>query len=310
MSLAETNEGGETMADSAAHVSGGYADLFITALCWSFMGLFTRSNTCSALLTAAVSSLSALVFLLVVVRPTPRFTWRVALVGLASCATSITFIFANKLTTVGNAIVLQYSSTVFVIAYESIAHRRLPRLAKVGVVAMALVGMVLFFFDELTVEGMVGNALSIASGAFFGLTFFLNASPEALPLPSSLMGFALTSLALLAVLPELPDVSAVNWGLMIAQGVVCSGIASVFYARGVRHVPALTSNMICMCEVILAPLWAFLAFGESFGRFALVGAVLIVTSIVANLILDARPPRASKVGSGQDLPGGGRKSVC
>ena len=38
-----------------------------------------------------------------------------------------------------------------------------------------------------------------------------------------------------------------------------------------------------MSEVILAPLWAFILFGQGFGRFALIGAALIVLSIVLNL---------------------------
>ena len=101
--------GGEVkMANvTAENRTGGYADLFLTALCWSFVGLFTRSNACSAWLTSAVASLSGLLFLLVVVRPTLRFTKRAVLVGLANCVMSLTFIFANKLTSVGNAIVLQ-----------------------------------------------------------------------------------------------------------------------------------------------------------------------------------------------------------
>ena len=115
---------------TAENRTGGYADLFLTALCWSFVGLFTRSNACSAWLTSAVASLSGLLFLLVVVRPTLRFTKRAVLVGLASCVTSLTFIFANKLTSVGNAIVLQYSSTIFVIIYESIERRHLPHASK------------------------------------------------------------------------------------------------------------------------------------------------------------------------------------
>ena len=167
--------------------TGGYADLFLTALCLSFVGLFTRSNACSAWLTSAVASLSGLLFLLVVVRPTLRFTKRAVLVGLANCVMSLTFVFANKLTSVGNAIVLQYSSTIFVIIYESIERRHFPRASKIGVVVMAFAGMLLFFFDELTAEGMLGNLLSIVSGAFFGLAFFMNAKPGALPMPSSIV---------------------------------------------------------------------------------------------------------------------------
>ena len=68
------------MANSMAeNRTGGYADLFLTTLCWSFVGFFTRSNTCSAWLTSAVASLSGLLFLLIVVRPTLRFTGRAVL---------------------------------------------------------------------------------------------------------------------------------------------------------------------------------------------------------------------------------------
>lgn len=287
----------------------GYADLFLTALCWSFVGLFTRSNACSAWLTSAVASLSGLLFLLVVVRPTLRFTKRAVLVGLANCVMSVTFVFANKLTSVGNAIVLQYSSTIFVIIYESIERRHFPRASKIGVVVMAFAGMLLFFFDELSAEGMIGNVLSIVSGAFFGFTFFMNAKPGALPMPSSLVGYALTSLGLIIMAPELPSVTPLNWGLMIAQGIVCYGIPSIFYARGVRCVPAFSANMICMSEVILAPTWAFLAFGESFGRFAFIGAMLIVGSIVINLVLDSRVTCKDEGPAGHILPCEGCEST-
>lgn len=299
----QTGTGDEVkMANSMAeNRTGGYADLFLTTLCWSFVGFFTRSNTCSAWLTSAVASLSGLLFLLIVVRPTLRFTGRAVLVGLVNCVMSLTFIFANKLTSVGNAIVLQYSSTIFVIIYESIERRHLPRASKVGVVALAFAGMLLFFFDELTAEGMLGNLLSIVSGAFFGLAFFMNAKPGALPMPSSLVGFAVTSLGFLVAAPEVPSVSPMNWALMLGQGIVCSGVSSIFYARGIRRVPALTANMICMSEVILAPTWAFLAFGESFGRFALIGAVLIVASIVINLVLDSRLARKDEGPTGHIL---------
>lgn len=277
------------MANSMAeNRPGGYADLFLTALCWSFVGLFTRSNTSSAILTTGVSALAGLVFMLVAVRPTLVMTRRAFLVGLASSVMSTTFIIANKLTTVGSAIVLQYSSTIFVIIYESIERRHLPQPSKIAVVAMAFVGMLLFFFDDISLEHMAGNVIAIVSGAFMGITFFMNAKPGSLPLPSSLVGFAVMSIFVLASAPEVVTAPRTDIALMVAQGCICTGLANIFYVRGVVRVPALTANMICMSEVILAPTWAFLAFGESFGRFALIGAVLIVASIVINLVLDSR----------------------
>ena len=110
----------------------------------------------------------------------------------------------------------------------------------------------------------------------------------ALPLPSSLVGFAVMSILILVSAPEAATAPRTDIALMVAQGCVCSGLANIFYARGIRRVPAFSANMVCMAEVILAPTWAFLAFGESYGRFAFIGAVLIVASIVINLVLDSR----------------------
>lgn len=96
---------------------------------------------------------------------------------------------------------------------------------------------------------------------------------------------------------------------MLGQGIVCSGVSSIFYVRGIRRVPAFSANMICMSEVILAPTWAFLAFGESFGRFAFIGAMLIVASIVINLVLDCHTTRKDEGPAGHILPCEGCEST-
>ena len=95
--------------------------------------------------------------------------------GIAAYLMGITFTYANKLTSVGSAIVLQYSSMAFVALYEAIEQRRVPPARKVFVIVMALSGMVVFFLDSLSFEHVLGNLLAIISGAFFGLMFFLNA---------------------------------------------------------------------------------------------------------------------------------------
>ncbi|WP_293846743.1 DMT family transporter [uncultured Parolsenella sp.] len=113
----------------------------------------------------------------------------------------------------------------------------------------------------------------------------------ALPLPSSLVGFAVMSVFILASAPGAVAAPRTEIALMVAQGCVCFGLANIFYARGVVRVPAFSANMVCMAELILTPTWAFLAFGESFGRFAFKGAVLIVASIAISLVLDSRMTR-------------------
>ena len=174
-----------TLDDSRA--GRGALCLFGTAVCWSFLGILTKWNAQSPFLIGGITSTIVLVFTLVVARPQLRFSPLIVGVGLASFFTGLTFRYANQLTTVGNAIVLQYTSMIFVIVYQGIAERRLPALRHVLVVLGAFAGMALFFMGSLSAEGMLGNILAIASGASFGLQFYLNSRPGAAPLVSSLV---------------------------------------------------------------------------------------------------------------------------
>ena len=82
--------------------------LFGTALLWSFIGILVRANSQSALLIGAVTAIFMALFILLVGRPVLRVSRLIVLVAVCNFVTGTTFNFANQLTTVGNAIVLQY----------------------------------------------------------------------------------------------------------------------------------------------------------------------------------------------------------
>ena len=277
----------------------GYLWLLGTAVAWSFSGVFTKLNSQPGFLISAVSSVVALLFYFIIIRPTIRISKLVVAAGIAAYLMGITFTYANKLTSVGSAIVLQYSSMAFVALYEAIEQRRVPPARKVFVIVMALSGMVVFFLDSLSFEHVLGNLLAIISGAFFGLMFFLNAKRGSSPVTSAMISCAISVLPGLLFLPQLPHVAPREWALMAAGGIVCSGLANVCFARGIKRAQPLTANLITMLEVVFAPTWAFVFFHESFGRFALVGTVLIIGSIVVNLVLEQREksPHALQSGS-------------
>lgn len=277
-------------------MGSGYAALLGTALAWSFSGIFTKLNSQEGFLISAVSSAVALAFYLLIIRPTIRFPRLVLAAGVSACFMSLTFTYANKLTTVGSAIVLQYSSMAFVALYEAIEQRRVPPARKLFIIVMALTGMVVFFFDSLSPESMLGNVLAIVSGAFFGLMFFLDSKHGSSPVTSSMISCCLMMIPGIAFIPRLGAVLPSEWALMVSAGVVSTGIANVCFAHGILRVPPLTANLITMLEVVFAPVWSHLIFGESFGRFALVGTVLIIGSLVVNLVWEQREREAARAG--------------
>ena len=220
-------------------------------------------------------------------RPKLRISRLIVLVAVCNFVTGTTFNFANQLTSVGNAIVLQYTSMIFVIVYQSLASRRLPSTAKILSVMAAFAGMGLFFLGDLSAEGMLGNLLAVISGATFGLCFFLNARPDASPMVSSLISCGISMLPIFYFAGDLGAVKPFEWGLMLVHGLFCSGLASVLYAKGIARTNAFAANLVCMSEVVLAPCWSALLFGEVFSWNEFLGAAIIVSVIVANLVSDA-----------------------
>lgn len=267
--------------------TSGAAYLFGTAALWSFIGILVHANSQSALLIGAVTAVFMALFILLVGRPTLRISRLIVLVAVCNFVTGTTFNFANQLTSVGNAIVLQYTSMIFVIVYQSLASRALPPAGKIVSIVVAFAGMGLFFLGDLSVEGMLGNFLAVLSGATFGLCFFLNARPDASPMVSSLISCGISMLPIFYFAGSLGAVKPFEWALMVVHGLFCSGLASVLYAKGITRTNAFIANLVCMSEVVLAPCWSALLFGDVFSWNEFLGTAIIVSVIVANLVSDA-----------------------
>lgn len=259
-----------------------------TAFLWSFLGILTKSVTCGAMTVIFVTSLLALGVMMVIYRDQPLRLNRMTLVtGLVTALTHMTFLIANKYTTVSNAIVLQYCSPVFVALYYRFFQKRRLRLPQLAAIFLCFAGLVIFFFDQLGSGNMTGNVLALLSGVLFAGQFYLSALPGNDPVSAGKISHLFCLLTGAAcVIPSICKIPAAGWGLgpeqflpLMAAGILCNGLANVTYASGIRITTALSANMIAMTEVIMAPLWSFLLFHETFGAQAAVGAGLMVGAI-------------------------------
>ena len=85
----------------------------------------------------------------------------------------VCFVSANKYTTAANAIVLQYTAPVFVLIVTAFILKRKLRSFEVITVFAALFGIVLFFMDQVSGNGLFGNILAVTSGFFMGIMYAL-----------------------------------------------------------------------------------------------------------------------------------------
>jgi len=284
----------------------------VAALLWSLGGVLIKLAAWSPLGIASVrSAIAAFViggFLRWRTRRMPRIlprsraAWGAAL-GYA--ATVVLFVWATKLTAAANAIVLQYSSPLFVaIAGHYVLGERV-RLIEWSMLAVMVVGVVLLFAEQLSPTGMVGNALGLASGVAMAImTLSVRAEREGSALEALVTGNLLAALVGVGTWGELPQLDAQTLAVLGVLGVVQLGVPYILFARALRSVRAIEAVMLAMLEPIANPLWVLLAIGERPSMMAALGGILVLGAISIRAILSYWGSASEEDSGSADSSGG------
>ena len=221
----------------------------------------------------------------------------------------VCFVSANKYTTAANAIVLQYTAPVFVLIVTAFILKRKLRSFEVITVFAALFGIVLFFMDQVSGNGLFGNILAVTSGFFMGIMYALTG--EIKDDGERISGLVLghTALAIICVplgyiFTDHAEITLLPIMLVVFLGVVQMGIPYSLYGRATALISGVEVSLISMIEPILNPIWVALIYGEVPGSRALIGAVLIIGAVIAYTI-DAKntlPPESenyTEISSGE-----------
>lgn len=203
--------------------------------------------------------------------------------GIFLCVTFCAFVVANKLTTAANAIVLEFTSPVFIVILSALLFGQRFGRADLITVVLTLGGISLFFFDQLTVGGMVGNFVALSAGLFQACTFILvGGCRDNDSMSGIFIGHLLTAMVGIpfaffnpTVLAPLPIAS------ILVLGIFQLGIPYVLFGRASRVCPPLMCSLIGAVEPLLNPVWVFIFDGERPGPWALVGGVIVIVTITA-----------------------------
>jgi len=271
--------------DTFKHHSISVISLVVTAVLWSTGGVLIKLIDWNPLAIAGMRSAIAALLIMVVVRK-PKFNFSLTQIGgaISFSATVICFVAATKLTTAANAILLQYTAPVYTALF---AWRFLgERTSWVDWVSIAVVfgGVALFFLDDLSKGGYLGNILALMAGvAHAWLGLFLRKQKSGSPTESILLGNILTTVVGLPFMFG-ARLSVLDWTGLSMLGIFQLGISYVLYAYAIRRVRALDAMLIFMIEPILSPIWVFLIIGESPGPWALAGGAVVVISVTIRSI--------------------------
>ncbi len=269
--------------------------LFLCAFLWSTSGILIKLTDWNALAISGVRSLIAAITMIIALKRLPTLlvknddhsinkeqTINRIVAMLVYTATMILFVFANKLTTSANAILLQYTSVLYVIALGPVLLGEKNSWIDVVASFGLLGGMALLVSDGFTADSfnrvsMAGNILALLSGVCFGLTtIFMRRQKEGHPEDSFTLSHILTFFVAIPsiIFSGVPDTQSI--ATLLVLGVFQIGIPSILYSIGVTRVTAISAALITMLEPVMNPVWVFFILGEKPSSRTVLGGLTIL----------------------------------
>lgn len=267
--------------------------MVICSALWSIAGILIKQIPWNPFIIAGCRSFIAagIIALYMIVKKIPlRINRASVLAGVMLSVTFIAFISANKLTTSANAIVLQFTSPIFIILLSTLFYRQRFRKEDYMVVGITIVGISLCFVGEFGAGSMLGNLISLFSGLSLAAMFTITGNTDSASRMSGLLlGQVLTAVIGLPMLFffDTPMTRPAVVSILLL-GVLQLGIPYVLYGIAVEKCSPLVCCLISAIEPLLNPVWVFLFDGESPGVFSVLGGAVVVGTITVWNVLNER----------------------
>ena len=271
----------------------GVIFVLIAAVLYSIGGLCIKVIPWSGLSINSARNMIALVVIggyLILTKHKLRFNRFIGLGALCVFGTTALYSLANKLTTAANTIVLQFTAPIFVILLSMIFWKRKPKKLDILACLAVLIGVICFFIDGLEMGGMLGNCLALLSGLSYAGVFLLNDMPDSDPICSVFWGGVASILIGLPFLVQETAFTASALASVTILGALQVGLAYILMCKGLKTTPAVTASLITGIEPILNPIWVAVFYHETIGILALIGAVIVIGSVVAYNVIKAKNP--------------------
>lgn len=285
--------------------STGVKLVLLAALLWSLNGLLIRqidqAGTWAVLFWRSAGMIPVLLAVIwwrsgQVAAPLRRVGWSGLVGGLGLVLAFGGAIFAFQATTVANAVFL-FSASPFLAALMGwLILRETVRPATWGAIALAAVGMFLMVREGLASGALAGNVAALLSAlGFASFTIALRWGKLADMLPAVVIGGVLSMLAAGLVLAAQGDtlwVPGRDIAISLSMGAVILATGMALYTAGSRVIPAAELTLLSMVEVLLAPVWVFLALGETASAGTFTGGAVLMAAVAFNALSGARrrPP--------------------
>lgn len=261
----------------------GTAMVLAASLCFSTGGLLMKVIPWNPLAINGVRNLIACIVIgLYILATRHRLVFNpTVIVGAVSMAGVTTlYSVANKLTTAGNTIILQYTAPIWIVILMFLIFGQKPDRTALVSILIVFAGILCFFFEGLSTGKWLGDLLALLSGIFYAGVFMLNSFEKGDALSSVFFGQLACGVFLSPLALRETDFTAPVLLAVILLGAVQVGLAYIFFTTGTKYTDPVTASIINALEPILNPVLVAVFYGEMLGRWSMAGALIVICGIM------------------------------
>ena len=268
------------------------------SLCFATGGLFMKLIPWNALAINGVRNLIASAVIGIYILMTHhklKFNPTVLIGAVSMAGVTTCYAIANKLTTAGNTIILQYTAPVWIMVMVYLFFGKKP--SRTGIISLLIVfaGILCFFFEGLSTGRWLGDLIALLSGIFYAGVFMLNSFEKGDALSSVFFGQLLCGIFLTPLVLQETDFSMPVLLAVFFLGAVQVGLAYIFFTTGTKYIDPLTASIINALEPILNPILVAIFYGEKLGVLSIAGAAIVLCGIMYYNIKEALENREKTV---------------
>lgn len=275
--------------------AGGFALLLVGTVLWSTVGYFVRLANLDSwsvvLWRSLFAALALLPFWLLTGRDRGAALRRVfsplglfaVLLGVGG---NVTYIAALQLTTVATVMTVGAVMPFVAAALAYLAMREPLTRRFAGAAALAGVGVVITAGAGMSATDMAGIGMTLLMVLCWSGVMVLVRKHQGFDL--TLVSLVSAVAAALVALPMVPAGLPSSDALMACAmlGLLTTALANVLTLMGGRFIRSGEAGLLMLLDVVLSPLWVWLAFGERVGPAELIGGALVIVAVGFYLVTD------------------------
>jgi len=268
-----------------------------SAVAWSTAGFFTRLialDSWTLLFWRGVFATAGMLAFMLATQGKAAFGQFAKLRGpgwlfaLISGAGMIVYITSLTLTTVAHVSII-YCIVPFVAAGMAwLVMRERPSQVAIAASFVALIGVVVMVGFGGREGSIAGDLLAVVMTIGMAGMMVITRKHHDIPiLAAACLSALLSSLACWPLASHAMPTPA-ELGELVLFGLINSALGIALFTLGARRIPAIETALIGALDAPLAPVWVWLAFGETPGRNTILGGILVFGAVLANISLGAR----------------------